>query len=106
LPCETIGHNHFLGRATESEVDLEPDRIAGAFNSIYKKVETYCNSCRGAGICGACIFNVMVDKKGKPFCPGFKSMAEMKEYLTETMEYFEIEPSVYKLVMKEVTVNE
>ena len=100
LPCERIGHEHYLGSVDEKKVDFDKERMKNQYNSKFKKLLKLCSKCYNIFECSQCMFYLDLDTN--PFkCKGFTSYESYKKKLKFIVEYIENNPGIVSTIQDE-----
>ncbi len=100
LPCESVSHRFFLGEITNEKVDLDFNYIATKYKNFYSSIKNQCENCYNFSICKECLFKIEgIDEN--PVCNSFIDYTIFKKYLTDSLTYFENNPTLYEEIMEE-----
>lgn len=100
LPCERVSSSHVLGTVTENGVQIDFDEIARKFNLYFDSLHAQCMNCFSTGKCPNCVLNMNIGRDGYK-CPDFTGGKQLREHLSESMEYLEENPELYKKIVRE-----
>lgn len=101
LPCEKIGQQYALGRATADDVHLDIDHIAAIYNGYYQKISRLCRHCYMADDCGKCMLRLDMSEDA-PACDHFITLDERRDQFSAHLSYLEDHPRIYSRIIKEV----
>jgi uncharacterized protein len=100
LPCERVSSSHVLGTVDQRGVRIDFDEIARKYNLYFDQLNAQCLRCYSTRKCPNCVLNMNTEKDGYK-CPDFTSRTQLKKYLSESMEYLEENPELYKKIVRE-----
>jgi len=100
LPCERILQSHASGKADDHGVQLDFQKIADYYNSLYDNCKNKCNACSRSSWCGQCIFQLN-PKPGEFNCKNFLSREEFQKRSWSIMSLLEESPEFYDRIMKQ-----
>ena len=104
LPCERIGHKYALGQVTDTEIDIDLDRIANMYNYWYNRFEKQCKKCSLQTACTKCIFTIDdIDTNTK--CDAFMNKERFLNYSNKQMEFLRENPNFYKRIIESVIIE-
>ncbi len=99
-PCEHISRIFELGSVKDSEVDINPDKITGTYNTYFQKLKKLCKQCYLADNCKECIFNTAVET-GKPSCEFFMNKQKFTSHLTQIFDNLEQDQQLFARIRDE-----
>lgn len=95
FPCEKIDLNNPLGRIVQDRIELDFEKIADRYTTIYNTANRFCTSCIHQKDCGHCFLmdRKELSDKGVRFCSEYeketaKNTRECAEYIKEHIEEF------------------
>ncbi|MCE5177630.1 MAG: radical SAM peptide maturase [Porphyromonadaceae bacterium] len=101
LPCERIHQKYLLGTVTANKVNIDFDKIAAYYSTLYKKVwRNQCHSCYMRPICDQCMFHID-NLETKTNCKRFKSKDDYDTYIQYYMNLLAENSDVYEKMMQE-----
>lgn len=101
FPCEKIGQNYPVGYVDDIKVDLDFEKIASFYDSMYKPLLKLCKQCYHQRNCSQCVFNIYDKcKSGKLKCPTFVNKPTMIKYLKMNLDYLEANPEAYEKLLE------
>jgi uncharacterized protein len=103
LPCETIGHEFYLGTVTRNELKLDLSRIAEKYNAYFEKIAGQCQRCYNKDACSTCIFNLEFVTH-QPVCRREMNQTQFSDYVASNLTQLEWDPKMYKKIAEEVTI--
>jgi uncharacterized protein len=100
LPCERVSSSHVLGTVGQEGVRVDFEEIARKYNLYFKRLNDQCLRCYSTVKCPNCVLNMNIEKD-RYKCPDFTSRGQLQKYLSESMEFLEENPELYKKIVKE-----
>ncbi len=102
LPCETSGHQFFLGQVTPAGVKLDCKAISDKYNNYFDKMKKLCTVCHKTDRCKQCIFQLDTIDDENPICTGIISSGNYAKNIGAIVSNFEKDPEIYNRLLKEV----
>ena len=100
LPCERVSSSHVLGTVTEDRVRIDFEEIARKYNHYFDQLNARCLKCYHTRSCPNCILHMNIEKD-RFNCPFFTDQKQFRQSLSETMEFLEENPELYKKIVRE-----
>ena len=105
LPCERISHEFSAGRVSDSEVDLDFEKIAAQHNDYVFRYQKQCGVCAVKKNCRQCVYTIDNINTPDTKCPGFTSQLDFQQNERRIVSYLSRHPELYGRIMKEVRVS-
>lgn len=102
LPCEHIGQQFSLGSVTDTGVDIDYNKIAYKYESMFSKIETLCDKCECKLICTKCIYKLLDRDSKISTCNDFMDFNKFTNFLAEQISVMENNPSFYSRITQEL----
>lgn len=104
LQCEKISHKYTLGYISDSEVNLNIDKIASDFNNLVQAFIKQCETCSVNYNCAICIlqkYSTVVTKT----CDKYYTAQRYSDYINKNLEFLKENPRLLKKILNEVSLH-
>lgn len=105
LPCETIDHKYYLGNVTTKRVNLDFEKTANYYISIFEKLRKRCENCYINKACEMCVYKMGKNSNGDFVCTEYMGYKKFQEYLSKQISKIEDSPYLYNEIMQKVTIE-
>lgn len=105
LQCEKIDHKYVLGRVSETELDLDSEKIANTFNHYLEKMKSQCSACYRRHSCIQCMYYIETLDAISPKCQAYMDENDFSMYCSFCLNHLRRHPYLYRKLMEEVTVE-
>lgn len=105
LQCEKIDHKYVLGHVSETELDLDTEKIANTFNHYLEKMQNQCSACYRRHSCIQCMYYIETLDAISPKCQAYMREKAFSMYCSFCLNHLRSHPYLYRKLMEDVTVE-
>ena len=105
LPCERIGQEYGLGEITDTNIELDINRVAELYNLSYSKLANQCRQCANLTSCKQCLFYLPTLKEKNVVCNGYLNKKGLAKYATHQIDFLSKHRDDYSRIMEEVNIG-